>query len=347
LRTRTSPPGRSQPSSAERAAGSEILVLDADGTVRAGMEQLLREANLAVTATSDDALARKLLGERYFAVVVVDLDTPSPGEGLAFVAAVKERSPASAVVVLTSRKVFEAAVRAFREGASDIIAKAPEQVDYLRHRVVELAGEGRVDLDRRKLLAEAKEVHEEFLRRMMETARRVTDLEEKMSGRTSSVSGNDTLATNVLVADDHPLLAETLKGRLVEAQGWRVRHVQTGGEALDAASNGTVHIALVKETLPDLPGGIVVRSLVQSSPQTLAVVYSPSGHAELHDGSRTHVLELGGPEEAVARVEELREALRAKRRERRYLQAFRAQHYEFLRRYAELKSRIEKMIAGG
>ena len=331
-------------SSAELAAGTEVLVLDGDAKVRAGLEQLLREANMAVTAIGDDARARTLVGEKFFSVIIVDLDTPSPGEGLSVVSEVKELSPASAVVVLTSRKVFESAVRAFRAGAADIIAKAPDQVEYLRHRVIELAAEARVDLDRRKLLIETSEVHEEFLRRMMETARKVIDLEEKISGRQSSVSASDAVATSVLVADDESGLYDALKTALAgDTEWWRIRHCQTGGEALDVASNEIVHIALIKEMMPDLPGAMVVKTLVKNSPQTLAVVYMPGGDAKLYEGSRTIALEMPTPKEAVARVQELREALRARQRERRFLQAFRAQHYEFLRRYAELKHRLDKI----
>ena len=74
------------------------------------------------------------------------------------------------------------------------------------------------------------------------------------------------------------------------------------------------------------------------------MIYSASGQAQLIEGSRVIPLELGEGAHAVARVQELREALRAKSRERRYLQAFRAQHYDFLRRYAEFKQKLEKIL---
>ena len=38
---------------------------------------------------------------------------------------------------------------------------------------------------------------------------------------------------------------------------------------------------------------------------------------------------------------------RAKARERRYTQAFRERHYDFLRRYVELKTKIERAIHDG
>jgi DNA-binding NtrC family response regulator len=332
-------------SASDLAAGSEILILDSDANVRVGLEKLLGEVGLVVTSVGDVGDAGRLLSEKFFAVVVVDLDTPSPGAGLALVSEVKERSPASAVIVLAARKVFESAVRAFRGGAADIVAKAPDQVEYVRHRVIELAAESRVDLDRRKLLGEAHEVHEQFLQRMMETARKVVDLEERISGRSpSSNSGSDTLTTFVLIAATSSELYDSLRAGLPTEQGFHFRSVTTGGEALDVASGQTVHIALVEETLPDLPGSMVVRTLVKTSPATLAVTYGADGAARLFDGPREITIELGRGAQAVERVLELREGVRAKNRERRYLQAFKAQHYEFLRRYAELKQKMEKIL---
>ena len=43
----------------------------------------------------------------------------------------------------------------------------------------------------------------------------------------------------------------------------------------------------------------------------------------------------------MAPLGEIREALRAESRERRYLQAFRQRHYEFLQRYNGIKQRLK------
>ena len=44
----------------------------------------------------------------------------------------------------------------------------------------------------------------------------------------------------------------------------------------------------------------------------------------------------------VERIDELREAFRRKSRERRYLASFRQENYELLKRYAELKQRLQR-----
>jgi hypothetical protein len=49
----------------------------------------------------------------------------------------------------------------------------------------------------------------------------------------------------------------------------------------------------------------------------------------------------------IARLDELSEAWRVKAKERRYLQAFREKHYDFLRRYVEIKTKIERAQRDG
>ena len=49
----------------------------------------------------------------------------------------------------------------------------------------------------------------------------------------------------------------------------------------------------------------------------------------------------------VERLDQLAEAWRVKARERRYTQAFRERHYDFLRRYVELRTKIERAINEG
>jgi hypothetical protein len=47
------------------------------------------------------------------------------------------------------------------------------------------------------------------------------------------------------------------------------------------------------------------------------------------------------PGQLVGPLGEIREALRQKSRERRYLQAFRQRHFEFLQRYNGIKQRLK------
>jgi hypothetical protein len=52
-----------------------------------------------------------------------------------------------------------------------------------------------------------------------------------------------------------------------------------------------------------------------------------------------------GPEHLVERIQVLAEELGTRAQERRFIQAFRADYEDFLRRYAELKLKIDRLIS--
>ena len=63
------------------AAGQEVLVVDADDQVVKGLDRLLTRVGLIVTGTHDPVRARDQLLNKFFAVALVDADTPTPGGG--------------------------------------------------------------------------------------------------------------------------------------------------------------------------------------------------------------------------------------------------------------------------
>jgi len=99
-----------------RTAGgcrSRNLVLDADESVRKGVERLFHEAGLGVTVLADIERAKDQVANRFFPVVLADLDTPRQDSGIELVKFVRERSPLTAVVVMSRRIGFDAVARCF------------------------------------------------------------------------------------------------------------------------------------------------------------------------------------------------------------------------------------------
>ena len=76
---------------------------------------------------------------------------------------------------------------------------------------------------------------------------------------------------------------------------------------------------------------------------------SENGKVDLVEtaGVRSIVKPFREAGQLLERMDELAQAWRAKARERRYTQAFRERHYDFLRRYVELKTKIERAITDG
>src|SRR5262245_23019907 len=214
------------------AAGQEVLVVDADDQVIKGLDRLLTRVGLIVTGTHDPVRARDQLLNKFVAVALVHADTPTPGGGIELLQFARDKSPLTSVVIMTARKSYETAVKAFRAGAADVVLKDPEVVPYLRERVVEAATDIKATADRNSLLEEVAETHEEFLRRLRDVAREGLDLEDRISGRTDE--GDDEFGTvSVVFVDDDPKALEKLEKVLTSAAGWQFRAALTGGEALD------------------------------------------------------------------------------------------------------------------
>ena len=327
-----------------------MLIVDSDRSVLKGLERLLTGAGLTVTTLTDPARARDQVEKRFIPVVLADLDTPEPGAAVDLVRFAREKSPLTAVIVMAAKKTFEVVAPVFRAGATDVIPKTQEAVPYLRERILKAATEARSSDTRELLLGEVKEMHEEFLKRMMELSRQVTDLEDKILSREGNTSSSSELTVvQLLLVDDAPALNAVLTRDLPADKGWRIRYAQSGGEALDVASQTPPNILVVNQTLPDLPATMVIKTIKGRTPDVVTLIFSPpgegtTGEVKMVDQSKllTLIPSFAAPDQLVGSLQEVREALRQKVRERRYLQNFRKQHLEFLQKYNALKQRLEK-----
>jgi two-component system OmpR family response regulator len=333
------------------AAGQEVLVVDADEQVVKGLDRLLTRVGLIVTGTHDPIRARDQILNKFFAVALVDADTPTPGSGIELLQFARDKSPLTSVVVMTARKSYEMAVKAFRAGAADVVLKEPDVVPYLRERVLDAAGEIKATADRNSLFEEVAETHEEFLRRLRDVSHELLDLEDRVTGRARDDAGGAAAVSVVLVDDDQAALQQ-IERVLTTDQGWHFRGAFTGGEALDVVMQVRPQIVIVKEDLPDLPGSMVVNTVRASAPDAITLLYTPpgqsgrAGEVKLVDASRSMTLIANYSEagQLVAPLNEIREALRQKLHERRYLQAFRQRHFEFLQRYNAIKQRLQQEL---
>jgi hypothetical protein len=84
-----------------------------------------------------------------------------------------------------------------------------------------------------------------------------------------------------------------------------------------------------------------------TAPDVIALLFVPpgegrSGHVKMVESSRlvTLIPSFSQPEQLTAALFEVREGLRKKAKERRYLQIFRKQHFDFLKRYNLVKQRL-------
>jgi len=299
--------------------------------------------------------AKDQLANRFFPVVLADLDTPTQNAAIDLIKFVRERSRQTAVIVMSRRIGFDAVAPVFRAGATDVIPKAREYVQDLRERVVRAAADVKSAMGREQLLVELVELNEELLRKMMVLSRQATDAEDKLLAREGglSLSASGLGPLNLLLVDDGADMASAFEKELTEAKGWRIRHVQSGGEALDSATQIPPMVLVAKENLPDLTGTMVVNTIKASVPSLVAMVFAPptpghAGEVRISDQSRLHVLlpQFVAPSELIAQLTEVREALTRKARERRHVKIFQTQHMEVLQKCHRLKLEVDKLTGG-
>ncbi len=129
---------------------SRILVVDDEAR---GGELLRRELadrghHVEALASSQAALAR--LAEASFDLVVTDLRMPPP-DGLALLAEIRRRWPATEVILMTAHGDETAAVQAMRAGAYDYLKKdprvEPDEIQLRLERLIEAKG-GRAERER-------------------------------------------------------------------------------------------------------------------------------------------------------------------------------------------------------
>ncbi|MCP4448406.1 MAG: hypothetical protein GY811_24150 [Myxococcales bacterium] len=203
------------------------------------------------------------------------------------------------------------------------------------------AGRSQQQRQLRALLAEAGGVHEMSLQLLMEAEREVVDLEDTIAKRDSAQIGGE---IRILVVDRTTEFPEELD-KMAPA-GYTIEHVQSGGEALDRVSTTSFHFALVSHDLPDLPQSMVARSLKSQSPELVALSFrgpGDSGKVEIANAEPGTVViaDFSKTEQLVERLPDLGEAFRAKEKQRRYTQAFRAKHHDFARKFVSFKDKLD------
>ena len=120
----------------------KILVVDDEASVLLTMTSILQQEGYDVDGVRDGASAVKAIRERYYDLVLTDLNMPGV-DGLAVLAEVRKRSPATVTVMITGYGSVESAIEAVHLGAYEYLLKPTE--------VAELKQAVRRSLERKRL----------------------------------------------------------------------------------------------------------------------------------------------------------------------------------------------------
>ncbi|NCQ28793.1 MAG: sigma-54-dependent Fis family transcriptional regulator, partial [Armatimonadetes bacterium] len=107
-----------------------VLLVDDDADMLSMLSKLLSRRGYAVETASSATTALAKLKKSSFEVVISDVRMPKM-DGVALLEKVKERTPRTAVVLLTGYGTIETAVNAMKKGAYDYITKPPNPDEIL------------------------------------------------------------------------------------------------------------------------------------------------------------------------------------------------------------------------
>ncbi|HKP60937.1 MAG TPA: response regulator [Polyangiales bacterium] len=318
--------------------GEELLIAEPVERDRKALRKLFDAEGYVCTAANDMAHACDVVQRKFFPVALVDLDFEGTNRGIELIQFIHERSAPTRIVLMAARRSFEAAVAALRTGVVDIVNKRPDQVEHLRSAVRLAVDRSQAGHKQGGLVREVRGVLDDALKIMLGLQRRLhpTDV--------NSAAGIDMKPAILIVDNDQPFLQQT--ANLLGGKPWEVSVELSGGSGLDRATMFGFQIVCVRDEL-DLPGQMVIRSCQAQKSATLALLYSQVGQGRIdryEGGQVTHSdTPFRGPEHLVERMSSLVSEIASLREERRYLQLFRSEHGPFLKRFADLKARIDSL----
>lgn len=323
------------------ANGEELLIAEPVERDREGLRKLFDSAGYICTASVDGAQARDVVKRKFFPVALVDLDFGGTNEGLSLAAYIAESSRPTKVVLMSGRRAYEAAVDALRLGVVDIVSKRPDQVDALRTAVQRALDRYHAGNKDSTLLREVRAVLDDATKLLLALGRRAYG----GAGGDSSGAGLQ-MKPAILVIDENQAFLQQVANLLAE-KPWDISVELSGGSGLDKASTFSFQIICVRDELADLPGQMLLRSSQSQKTGSLGLLYSQQGNGRIDRYEGGYVKKsdtpFRGAAHLVERMEQLVGELGAMREERRYLQAFRAEHGPFLKRFADLKVRIDSL----
>lgn len=143
---------------------AKVLVVDDEASVRFFLEEVLSRDGHQVTAVESGEAALECIAGEQFDLALLDLRMKDVG-GMEVLAAFRQQSPDTAVIVLTAHGSLETAVEALRQGAHDYLFKPCKTAELresvrtgLRKRQREVRQRELLDLLERSLSGHLEEI---------------------------------------------------------------------------------------------------------------------------------------------------------------------------------------------
>ncbi len=179
-----------------------ILVVDDDPVIRRLLEQRLKKANHTIEVAEDGMVARDLIKEKFFDVVLTDLMMPGEIGGIEVLEIAKEHNHETEVVLITAHSSVDTAVEAMKKGAYDYLEK-PINFDELFLRLEKIS-------NMQSILKSAKNLQDAMDITERQASSTIQDLEMEAAGLQKSLDDAATILRDESLTDEERI-EQTLK----------------------------------------------------------------------------------------------------------------------------------------
>ena len=138
-----------------------ILVVDDEDSVRTVMSEVLKDEGFAVTEAANGKQALECMQKDPFSLVITDIVMPEM-TGLELLEKIKEQSPETQVIIITSHASLETAITAMRHGAYDYLFKPFKDLDLIPAAANRALEKVRLTAENQKLLRQLKKKNQEL-----------------------------------------------------------------------------------------------------------------------------------------------------------------------------------------
>jgi len=152
-----------------------ILVVDDDSGVRGVLQGFLKAKGYRTETAEGGFAALALFEKTQIDVALVDLQMPGM-DGVELCRRIKERNPATQVIIVTGAGSRGSAIAALREGAFDYILKPPDPME-IYHSVEQALEKQQLLAEKELFVQELAAVNEKRRQRERELEKRIEELE--------------------------------------------------------------------------------------------------------------------------------------------------------------------------
>nr|MDA3862688.1 hypothetical protein [Deltaproteobacteria bacterium] len=241
-------------------------------------------------------------------------------------------------------KDFPSAIKGFRMGCQDFILYQKNHFHYIVNQVVKSASETSYQDQRDHLVKDMAKFQKDFIKLTLTIYIQLMNAEDE-NQYSGQIPLNELPPCNILVVDSDQQFNEQLKENLSSEEGWEIKHLTWGSEALDYGINNEFQFAFIANNLPDLPGSMVSSTLGSDKNRKVFVFkYSQKKGIFLELKTEEQTKEIANSTELFELISNMRRKKVAKIREKHHMASFRAKHFDFLQKYQDIQKKVDELM---